>query len=229
MKYLSYTLFLILIFSMSPYLYAAYGAKICSKDDNLYCYKVKRGDTWAKLFDNPEERDLVMRINRINIRLYSGMTIAIPHHFENNSLLRWSPLNMQINPPGRKIIIVSLSKLAFGAYSAEGNLVHWGPISAAKGYCPDIRRGCHTPKGTFSIYSKQGRGCVSTKFPVGRGGAPMPYCMFFKGGFALHGSYNVPGYNDSHGCVRLFIDDAQWLNQNFTSGSRGVPVIVRET
>jgi lipoprotein-anchoring transpeptidase ErfK/SrfK len=44
--------------------------------------------------------------------------------------------------------------------------------------------------------------------------------MFFNGNFALHGSYNVPGYNDSHGCVRLFVNDAQWLNQEFTDGER---------
>ena len=229
MKYLPYMLALVLVFAIPSTFYAAsYGAKICSKETNLSCYKVKRGDTWTKLFDTPEKRDLVMRINRINIRLHPGMTIAIPNDFSNNSVLRWSPLSAQINPPGRKVIIVSLSKLAFGAYNAEGTLVHWGPISGAKGYCADIRRGCHTPKGTFAIYSKQGRGCVSTKFPVGRGGAPMPYCMFFKGGFALHGSYNVPGYHDSHGCVRLFVDDAQWLNQNFTSGVNGVRVIVTE-
>jgi len=33
--------------------------------------------------------------------------------------------------------------------------------------------------------------------------------MFFHGGFALHGSPSVPGYNASHGCVRLFDDDAE--------------------
>ncbi|MCX7124554.1 MAG: L,D-transpeptidase, partial [Gammaproteobacteria bacterium] len=32
--------------------------------------------------------------------------------------------------------------------------------------------------------------------------------------FALHGS-TLPGYNASHGCVRLFFDDAKWLNQDF--------------
>jgi hypothetical protein len=39
--------------------------------------------------------------------------------------------------------------------------------------------------------------------------------MFFKGGFAMHGSRGVPGYNASHGCVRMFVDDAQWLNKDF--------------
>ena len=43
----------------------------------------------------------------------------------------------------------------------------------------------------------------------------MPYCMFFHGGYALHGSNFVPDYNASHGCVRMSPDDAQWLNEDF--------------
>ena len=71
-----------------------------------------------------------------------------------------------------------------------------------------------------AIYNKGGAGCASSKFPVGRGGAPMPYCMFFHGGYALHGSYEVPGYHASHGCIRLFVDDAAWLNEEFSYDSR---------
>lgn len=65
------------------------------------------------------------------------------------------------------------------------------------------------------MYHKRGRGCVSHKFPLGRGGAKMPYCMFFHRGFAMHGSYDVPGYRASHGCIRLFTRDAEWLNREF--------------
>ncbi len=43
----------------------------------------------------------------------------------------------------------------------------------------------------------------------------MPYCMYFHKGFALHGSDDIPGYRASHGCVRMFIEDAKWLNQEF--------------
>ncbi len=223
---IQYLLVLTLLFLTSPIINAAlYGTKICDSRD-LYCYKVKRGDTWDKLFTDSKVRDIVMRINRMNTRIHPGMIIAIPHDLSNLNLLEWSPMSAQISPPGKKIIIVSLSKLAFGAYTAGGQLVHWGPVSGARGYCPDIHRGCHTPQGTFAIYNKEGFGCISTKFPVGRGGAPMPYCMYFKGGFALHGSYEVPGYNASHGCVRLFVDDAQWLNQDFTAGVPNVPVII---
>jgi lipoprotein-anchoring transpeptidase ErfK/SrfK len=206
----------------------SYGNKVCANDSEYHCYTVKRGDSWTKLFENPDERDLVMRINRINTELERGQKIAIPNHLaEDSNMLNYAPVSKQIDAPGKKTIIVSLSKLAFGAYNADGTLAYWGPVSGGKGYCPDIRRGCHSPIGDFAIYSKQGAYCKSTKFPVGRGGAPMPYCMFFHNGFALHGSYDVPGYNASHGCIRLFVNDAKWLNQEFTPGSE-IAVKIRD-
>ncbi|MBV9575517.1 MAG: L,D-transpeptidase [Gammaproteobacteria bacterium] len=203
-----------------------YGTTLCEiQKDQYSCYTVKRGQTWEKLYPNEEKRDLVMRINRMNTEIYSGLKIAIPRSDDLNKL-SYSPLPRQIDPPGEKTIIVSIDKLAFGAYSAEGVLRYWGAISSGRGYCRDVHHHCGTPTGKFTIYSKQGKGCVSNKFPVGRGGAPMPYCMFFHGGFALHGSYTVPGYNDSHGCVRLFVNDAEWLNRDFTAEEGETRVII---
>ena len=202
-----------------------YGAILC-KDPNFFCHIAKRGDTWQKLFSDASERELVMKLNRVNIPIYTGMKIAIPKGNDHN-VLDYSPLPTQIDAPGEKTIIVSLKVLAWGAYNANGQLLNWGPASGGQGYCPDIHRGCHTVTGKFAVYHKEGRGCFSRKFPVGRGGAPMPYCMFFHGGFALHGSYIVPGYNASHGCVRMFVNDAQWLNQEFLANDLNVPVIVK--
>lgn len=206
-----------------------FGATLCADDPDYSCYKVKKGETWEKLFNDFDTRDLIKRINRINIRLYSGMTIAIPKNLPKEiNILEYAPFNHQIDPPGKKIIIVSLKRLAFGAYDPDGMLAYWGPISGGKGYCPDIGRKCHSPVGEFAIYNKGGAGCVSTKFPVGRGGAPMPYCMFFHGGFALHGSYEVPGYHASHGCIRLFVNDAEWLNEEFSYDSRVLVFVVND-
>lgn len=115
---------------------------------------------------------------------------------------------------------MDLHRDTWSAYDDSGELVRSGPVSGGKNYCPDIHRGCRTVTGTFTIYSKQGAGCRSTRFPVGRGGAPMPYCMFFHGGYALHGSYEVPGYNASHGCVRMHPEDAMWLNEDFVEVGR---------
>ena len=120
--------------------------------------------------------------NRVNIRLYPGMRIAVPRSSDTNPH-DYAPMSRQISPPGERIIIVHLDRLAFGAYNAQGNLEYWGPASGGRGYCPDTGRGCHTTAGNFSIQSKGSAWCKSTKFPVGRGGAPMPYCMFFHGGF----------------------------------------------
>jgi len=47
----------------------------------------------------------------------------------------------------------------------------------------------------------------------------MPYCMFFNKGQALHGSpaSQVRPANLSHGCVRLRIEDAEWIRHDFAS------------
>jgi len=115
----------------------------------------------------------------------------------------------------RNIIEIDLENLTWSAYDDTGELIRSGHVSGGKDYCPDIDRECQTVTGTFTIYRKEGEDCKSTRFPVGRGGAPMPYCMFFHGGYALHGSNSVPDYNASHGCVRMSPDDAQWLNEDF--------------
>ena len=198
----------------------SFGSTLCSNDSQFNCYTVKKGETWDNLFTDPTQRDLVMRINRINIPLHSGRILAVPKNLSSATMMDYAPLSKQIDPPGTKVIIVSINHLAFGAYDAQGTLEYWGPISAGRHWCADINRGCQTVGGKFSIYRKGGAKCVSSKYPIGRGGAPTPYCMFFHGGYALHGSYTVPGYNDSHGCVRLFVNDAQWLNQEFTRDSK---------
>lgn len=223
---------LILLFVMavteSAYAKSAYyGAKLCKDKENYSCHIVKRGETWAKLFHDASEQEVIMHLNRIGIELRPGMHIAIPKN-SNLTVMDVSPFPHTISAPGEKMILVSLNEMAWGAYDPQGNLVKWGPASSALGYCPDIQRGCHTTTGRFAIYQKQGKHCVSTKYPVGRGGAPMPYCMFFNGGFALHGSHDIPGYNASHGCIRLLVKDAQWLNEEFTAGELGTRVIVNQ-
>lgn len=105
--------------------------------------------------------------------------------------------------------------LTWKAINDQGKVVKVGKGSGGRKYCPDIRRGCKTPSGVFHIISKGGSGCRSSRYPVGEGGAPMPYCMFFSKYYAIHGSYDLPNYNASHGCVRVSPGAAQWLSRNF--------------
>lgn len=207
---------LLIAFSFAPLANAhhTYGSKIC-KQPQYTCLKVKRGENWHNLFPDPQVREVVRRINRKNNALLSGSVIAVPRDRYNVSLMSHSPFPNKIAAPGSTYIRVDLQKLAWGAYDAAGHLVKWGPASGGKNYCPDVGRACKTVQGTYTIKRKQGAGCKSSKYPKPNGGAPMPYCMHFYRGYAMHGSNTVPGFNASHGCVRIFNEDAQWLNQNF--------------
>jgi L,D-transpeptidase ErfK/SrfK len=192
-----------------------YGASLCKKNSKYDCYKVKRGDSWKKLFPNKKERDLVRRVNRQNVRLRRGSTIAIPNKLIEMDYYALSPFHLWIKPTGKKTIIYDPRKVAWAAYDKDGNLVKWGPAAGGNTWCSDVRRSCRTARGEFQVYRKGNKYCKSGKYPLPNGGAPMPFCMHFFRGFALHGSPTVPGYNASHGCVRLFVPDAKWLNKNF--------------
>lgn len=121
---------------------------------------------------------------------------------------------------GKPVFIYDPAQLSWAVYNGSGELLRTGPGSSGSDYCRDLGRSCHTPSGTFHIYSKAGPEYRSKIFPLPHGGAPMPYAMFFHGGYAVHGSYSVPSFNASHGCVRVTPSDAAWLNQNvLTYGS----------
>ena len=140
----------------------------------------------------------------------------------------------QITSYGEKVIIVNPSIHAWGAYSASGMLLRSGVATSGSSWCADIQRPCRTKVGHFRIYSLGSAGCRSSKYPRPRGGAPMPYCMFFNGGQAIHGSPagRVVAANLSHGCVRVHVPDAQWLRFQFVEGPnannryRGTKVVI---
>jgi len=134
-------------------------------------------------------------------------------------------LPQQISSKGERVVLVDPNVHAWGAYDREGNLVKAGLATAGAYYCPDIKRGCKTSAGTFRIQSLGAESCKSSRYPLPKGGAPMPYCMFFNGNQGLHGSQYVMEGNASHGCVRLSVSDAEWLRFNFAN--YGTKVIVR--
>ncbi len=197
-----------------------YGGHLCAYDD-FTCVKVKHGETWKKLFPDRREREIVKRLNRTNLPLYSRQWIVVPDNLSSLDYFDLSPFPEEIDASGEKIVLVNLNLHAFAAYDEAGSLVHWGPVSGGKGWCSNINQQCSTATGSFRVSRKRGPECISNTFPVNTGGgAPMPYCIYYYRGFALHGS-TLPGYHASHGCVRLFHEDAEWLNKQFLSiGSR---------
>ncbi|NEX19849.1 L,D-transpeptidase [Thiorhodococcus mannitoliphagus] len=99
-------------------------------------------------------------------------------------------------------LIISLSEQAF-TYKENDQIVRTGPISSgAKGY--------PTPTGRFAILSKD-KDKVSSRYTNQLGmQAWMPYAMQFHGHYFLHEGW-LPGYPDSHGCVRVGEKDARFL------------------
>lgn len=127
---------------------------------------------------------------------------------------------------GKKVFVFDPKATAWAAYDRDGNRVNTGSASGGKDFCEDIGRSCHTVTGTFKVYSKKGEECKSSLYPIEtHGGAKMPYCMHFHGGYSIHAAYEVPNYNASHGCVRVLPSAAKWLNENFIDV--GTTVVVK--
>ncbi|MCH9755562.1 MAG: L,D-transpeptidase [Gammaproteobacteria bacterium] len=208
-----------------------YGPNLC-KNAQFKCIKVQKGQSWKRLFPDNQDRDLVQRLNRTYNSLWAGKVIVVPRNLNELTILDISPFPRKMDTQ-EKQIIVDQDKLAWGAYDEHGKLLNWGPIASGRDKCPDSSKSCKTMSGIFRMFSKENSHCSSDVYPVGRGGAPMPYCMYFHKGFAMHGSNDIPGYRASHGCVRMFTRDAKWLNEEFVeistdeNNQKGTKVIVR--
>jgi len=77
--------------------------------------------------------------------------------------------------------------------SVDGASLYRWPVSTG-------RRGFGTPAGTFHPQRMAARWFSTVYY-----NAPMPHAIFFHGGFAIHGSYDIArlGGPASHGCIRL--------------------------
>jgi N-acetylmuramoyl-L-alanine amidase len=73
-----------------------------------------------------------------------------------------------------------------------------------------------TPEGSYRFYRHIDGWRISYL-----GGLYRPY--YFRGGYAIHGSYSVPPYPASHGCVRVELEDMDYLT---TELSVGMPIYV---
>ncbi len=154
----------------------------------------------------------------------AGYTHYTRHHNADSKGSNYFPVKRA--GTGKKVFIFDPKVTAWAAYDAEGNRVKTGSASGGKAFCEDVGRPCRTVTGTFRVYSKKGPDCTSGTYPLEtNGGAKMPHCMHFHGGYSIHGAYEVPNYNASHGCVRVLPSAAKWLNESFMNV--GTTVIVK--
>ncbi len=93
----------------------------------------------------------------------------------------------------------------------------WKTINVSTGsgrrYCEKGKCGVSvTPRGRYRINNR-----ISGWRTAQLGRIYNP--LYFKGGFAVHGSNSVPRYPASHGCVRVSIANARWLPSVVPNGT----------
>jgi lipoprotein-anchoring transpeptidase ErfK/SrfK len=97
------------------------------------------------------------------------------------------------------LIDIHLSSQTMHVRSESGSY-DWRVSTARSGY--------RTPRGTYRPYLLL-RTHYSHKYHM----SPMPYSIFFAGGYAIHGTYSTAslGRPASHGCIRLAPGNAALL------------------
>ncbi|MFZ1815925.1 MAG: L,D-transpeptidase [Rhizobiaceae bacterium] len=95
---------------------------------------------------------------------------------------------------------IDLSEQRMRVYQ-NGFLRYTWPVSTARG-------GYVTPTGSYRP-TRMHKMWYSRKYH----NSPMPYSIFFRGGYAVHGTNDLKrlGRPASHGCVRLHPDNARTL------------------
>lgn len=114
-------------------------------------------------------------------------------------------------PAKTRKVTISLHAQQF-TYREDGEVVRRGPISSGTA-------GHATPTGRFSVLSKD-QDKVSSRYTNQLGmQAWMPYAIQFHSHYFMHEGW-LPGYPDSHGCVRVGEQDARFLFERLRIGDK---------
>ena len=115
-----------------------------------------------------------------------------------------------------KMITVDLGKQKLYAWEG-GQIQKEFVVSTGMRYTPTV-------KGSFKIYIKNEKQNMKGSYPPYEPYflKDVPYVMFFKGAYAIHGTYwhNKFGSRASHGCVNMRVDDAKWVYDWAPMGTR---------
>lgn len=113
----------------------------------------------------------------------------------------------------KRFLTIFLGSQTF-EYVEDGRVITSGEISSGTAAHP-------TPTGSFRVQSKDRNkrsGSYTNYFDQN---TPMPYSLQFYGPYFIHEGW-IPGYPDSHGCVRLHYEDARFLFDRMRVGDRVV-------
>ena len=114
-------------------------------------------------------------------------------------------------------VVITVDKSAQRlSVAVDGFTRYTWPVSTA-------RWGYRTPNGTYRP-ERLARKWFSRKYDW----SPMPYSIFFDGGYAIHGSYEIShlGRPASHGCIRLHPEHAAVLFALVKANRRDTEIVV---
>ncbi len=113
--------------------------------------------------------------------------------------------------PGPRKLTIHLNSQRF-EYSEGDEVVHTGQVTTGTSEHP-------TPKGAYSVLSKQRdkrSGSYTNYFDMP---TPMPYALQFSGPYYVHEGW-IAAQPESHGCVRLHYEDARFVYERMKVGDR---------
>ncbi|MBE7641194.1 L,D-transpeptidase family protein [Salegentibacter sp. BLCTC] len=149
------------------------------------------------------ERKLVYALNRIDEhRIKPGSKLIIPDSLVADiNLYSPFPSTLSLLDSIQKTVLISQRIQAFALYE-NGDLLRWGPVSTGK-------QSTGTPSGLYYGNYKAKR-----KISTIDESWVLPYYFNFMNfeGIGTH-EYTLPGYPASHGCVRMYREDAQAIYQ----------------
>ena len=150
---------------------------------------------------SPDQLKTILALNRIEkSRLRPNRPVLIPE-CASADFNAYSPFpeNLHFLQCIPKTVLISQRVQAFGLYE-NGELVKWGPISTGKS-------STKTPNGlNYGNYKAKRKISTVDESWI------MPYYFNFMNfeGIGVH-QYSMPGYPASHGCVRLYMEDAKYI------------------
>ncbi|MCF4101287.1 L,D-transpeptidase [Gillisia sp. M10.2A] len=147
------------------------------------------------------QKKLIFALNRMDSkRLRIGSPVVIPDTLDLD-LIKYSPFpeKLSILDSLPKTLLISQRVQGFALYE-RGKLVKWGPVSSGKKSTP-------TPNGLHYANYK-----AKKKVSTVNDSWLLPYYFNFMNfeGVGVH-QYSLPGYPASHACVRLYMEDAQYI------------------
>jgi lipoprotein-anchoring transpeptidase ErfK/SrfK len=114
-------------------------------------------------------------------------------------------------------VLIDISRQTMSVSVNGGHYANWRVSTGRRGYW--------TPRGTFRPYLLK-RMHYSSKYE----NSPMPFSIFFKGGYAIHGTGYIRslGRPASHGCIRLAPGNAARLYSLVRQhGKAGTRIVIK--